>query len=59
MQAHVPKAEADGCYPQRAYCNIGNAASHRLWLKNGFTISPVTMPGGAAVGSFITYTLGR
>ena len=32
MQAHVPKAEADGCYPLRACCDSGNAASHRLWL---------------------------
>ena len=59
VQACIQKAGADGCYQLRAYCDIHNAASHRLWLKNGFGISPVAMPDGTTAGSFVTYTLGR
>lgn len=46
-----------GTYQVRAYCDIGNEASHRLWFKNGFGISPDKMPDGSIPGSFATYVL--
>ena len=47
---------AEKTYQIRAYCDVRNAASHRLWFKNGFGISPVTMQD-EVVGSFVTYVL--
>lgn len=47
----------NGTYQVRAYCDIGNAASHDLWRKNRFGISPVKMPDGSIAGSFVTYVL--
>lgn len=44
-------------YQVRAYCDIGNAASHGLWRKNRFGVSPVKMPDGSIAGSFVTYVL--
>lgn len=44
-------------YQVRAYCDIGNAASHALWRKNKFGISPVKMSDGTILGSFVTYVL--
>ncbi len=44
-------------YQVRAYCDIHNAASHALWRKNKFGISPVKMPDGSIAGSFVTYVL--
>ncbi|MCM1335484.1 MAG: GNAT family N-acetyltransferase [Bacteroides sp.] len=44
-------------YQLRAYCDIGNSASHSLWLKNKFGISPVKMPDGNIVGSYVTLVL--
>lgn len=46
-----------GTYQVRAYCDIRNVASHRLWRKNGFGISPVKEPDGSIPGSFVTYVL--
>lgn len=46
-----------GTYQVRAYCDIQNIASHRLWLRNGFGISPDKMPNGEIFGSFVTYVL--
>ena len=46
-----------GTYQVRAYCDIGNAASHGLWRKNRFGISPVKMLNGSISGSFVTYVL--
>ena len=46
---------AEGTYQVRAYCDISNIASHRLWFKNGFGISPVKQPDGVVFGSFVTY----
>lgn len=46
-----------GTYQVRAYCDIGNAASHGLWRKNRFGVSPVKMPDGSIAGSFVTYVL--
>ena len=34
-------AKEEKVYQVRAYCDIGNVPSHRLWLKNKFSISPV------------------
>lgn len=46
-----------GTYQVRAYCDINNSASHALWRKNKFGISPVKMPDGSILGSFVTYVL--
>ena len=43
-------------YQVRAYCDIGNVASHRLWARAGFGIAPVSV-GGRVVGSYATYVL--
>ena len=50
-------AKEEKVYQIRAYCDIGNFPSHRLWLKNKFSISPVKMPDGAISGSFVSYVL--
>ena len=50
-------AVAEKVYQLRAYCDIRNIPSHRLWVKNGYGINPVTMPDGAAVGSYVSYVL--
>ena len=48
--------EAD-CYQLRAYCDIRNVSSHRLWVKNGYGINPVALPNGNIVGSFVSLVL--
>ena len=48
--------EAD-CYQLRAYCDIRNVSSHRLWVKNGYGINPVALPDGNIVGSFVSLVL--
>ena len=50
-------AKEEKVYQIRAYCDIGNISSHRLWLKNKFSISPVKMPNGSISGSFVSYVL--
>ena len=50
-------AEEEKVYQVRAYCDIRNIPSHRLWLKNRFSISPVPMPDGSVAGSFVSYVL--
>ena len=50
-------AKEEKVYQIRAYCDIGNFPSHRLWLKNKFSISPVKMPDGSISGSFVSYVL--
>ena len=50
-------AKEEKVYQVRAYCDIGNISSHRLWLKNKFSISPVKMPNGSISGSFVSYVL--
>ena len=50
-------AKEQGVYQVRAYCDIGNIPSHRLWLKNKFSISPSKMPNGTICGSFVSYVL--
>ena len=43
-------------YQVRAYCDIGNVASHRLWASVGFGIAPVKI-GEHVVGAYATYVL--
>ena len=47
----------ENVYQVRAYCDIRNIPSHRLWLKNKFSISPVKMPDDTIAGSFVSYVL--
>jgi len=46
-----------GSMQVRAYCDINNEASHALWVKNNFGISPVKNADGTILGSFVTYRL--
>ena len=50
-------ARQESFYQVRAYCSIHNIASNRLWVKNGFAISPVKMPDNSIPGSYVTYKL--
>ncbi len=47
----------ENVYQVRAYCDIRNIPSHRLWLKNRFSISPVKMPDDTIAGSFVSCVL--
>ena len=47
----------ESCYQLRAYCDICNVSSHRLWVKNGYGINPVALPDGNIVGSFVSLVL--
>lgn len=44
-------------YQLRAYCDIRNISSHRLWAKNGYSINPVASPEGAIVGSYVSLVI--
>ncbi|MBO5036934.1 MAG: GNAT family N-acetyltransferase [Clostridia bacterium] len=57
ISAIIEIAKEEKAYQVRAYCDIGNVPSHRLWLKNKFSISPVKMPDGSISGSFVSYLL--
>lgn len=50
-------ARIENCYQIRAYCDANNIPSTRMWIKNGFAISPVKMDNGSIPGSYITYKL--
>ncbi len=50
-------AKKENVYQVRAYCDIRNIPSHRLWLKNKFSISPVKMPDNTIAGSFVSRVL--
>ena len=50
-------ARENGSYQVRAYCDANNIPSHMLWVKNGFTVSPVKMGDGQIVGSYVAYKL--
>jgi RimJ/RimL family protein N-acetyltransferase len=50
-------AHESGAMQVRAYCDISNEASHALWVKNGFGISPVKNANGSILGSFVTFRL--
>lgn len=53
----IETEKTKGTYQVRAYCEISNAASHALWRKNGFGLSPVKMQDGSILGSFVTLVL--
>ncbi len=57
VQKCIEKAKTDGVYQVRAYCDIHNVSSHHLWAKNRFGISPVKMPDGNIVGSFVIFVI--
>ena len=57
LKAIINIAKEEKAYQVRAYCDIGNVPSHRLWLKNKFSISPVKMPDGSIAGSFVSLVL--
>lgn len=46
-----------GSMQVRAYCDINNEASHALWEKNNFGISPVKNTDGNILGSYVTYRM--
>lgn len=50
-------AIAEKVYQLRAYCDIRNIPSHRLWVKNGYGINPVTMADGTISGSYVSLVL--
>lgn len=50
-------ARKNGSYQVRAYCDANNISSHMLWVKNGFTVSPVATENGQIVGSYVAYKL--
>ena len=57
LQKIIEIAKEEKVYQVRAYCDIWNVPSHRLWLKNKFSISPVKMPDGSIAGSFVSFVL--
>jgi GNAT superfamily N-acetyltransferase len=57
VQKVIEYAKDAGSIQVRAYCEINNEASHGLWLKKGFGISPVKMPDGTIAGSYVTYRI--
>ena len=57
LQKIMEIAKEEKVYQVRAYCDIWNVPSHRLWLKNKFSISPVKMPDGSISGSFVSFVL--
>ena len=50
-------AKQEGVYQIRAYCDIRNISSHKLWVKNGYGINPVVMPDNTIAGSFVSFVL--
>ena len=56
VQEILAEERRRGTYQVRAYCEIGNIASHRLWARNGFGIAPVKI-GEHVVGSYVTHVL--
>ena len=57
VQETIKIAKEENVLQVRAYTDINNVFSHRLWLKNGFGISPVKLPDGQIPGSFVTYRM--
>lgn len=57
VQKIIEIAKEEKVYQVRASVQIGNVASHRLWFKNKFSISPVKMPDADIVGSFVSFVL--
>ena len=57
IQRIIEIAKAEQVYQIRAKVRAENMPSHRLWLKNKFSISPAQMPDGNIVVSFVGYVL--
>lgn len=57
LQKLIKLAREQSLYQIRAYCDINNISSHKLWEKNNFTISPVKNQNGQILGSYITSLL--
>ena len=53
----IELAKAQSLYQIRAYCDINNISSHKLWEKNNFTISPVKNQNGEILGSYVALLL--
>ena len=53
----IQLAKEQSLYQIRAYCDINNISSHKLWEKNNFTISPVKNQNGQILGSYVTSLL--
>lgn len=57
IQRIIEIARAEQVYQIRAKVKTENVPSHRLWLKNKFSISPAQMPNGNIAVSFVGYVL--
>ena len=57
VQRIIEIARAEQVYQIRAKVKTENVPSHRLWLKNKFSISPAQMPDGNIAVSFVGYVL--
>lgn len=57
VQKIIEIAKAEQVYQIRAKVKTENVPSHRLWLKNKFSISPAQMPDGNIAVSFVGYVL--
>ena len=57
VQKIIEIAKAEQVYQIRAKVKTENMPSHRLWLKNKFSMSPAQMPDGNIAVSFVGYVL--
>lgn len=57
VQKCIETAKENDCYQVRAYCDANNIPSHMLWVKNGFTISPIKLEDDSIPGSYVSYKL--
>lgn len=57
VQKIIEIAKAEQVHQIRAKVKTENVSSHRLWLKNKFSISPAQMPDGNIAVSFVGYVL--
>ena len=57
VQEIIRIARQEKVYQVRAYCDSRNVSSHRLWIKNNFSISPCKLVDGTIPGSFVSYVL--
>lgn len=53
----IETAREYSCYQVRAYFDISNIPSNRLWIKNSFAISPIKLDNGSIPGAYVTYKL--
>ena len=57
IQRIIEIAKVEQVYQIRAKVKTVNMPSHRLWLKNKFSISPAQMTDGNIAVSFVGYVL--